>query len=271
MAKRARSTRPISRHESRRGVGGSPQQGPEIGEGHRSFGGQRFCRSTVVDVCLQQARRAAQERLTAIQVEECQAFIQRSQNRLLKMEEERIAEQKELNAALVWLTRLREEMSRLPVPGPTQPASVQPVPPDPTVVELQQLRVRVAEMEMEREEFRKKRGRSLSVPSPDMPGASEQSIALFQHPARDRSSLMATLNESWRDHCWKFQSFQPVGMSSYWGSHSARDGMRVGSVQFVGARYGLCGVRVTISCCSTSVGPLCWIATSRRAYADAVG
>ena len=33
----------------------------------------------------------------------------------------------------------------------------------------------------------------LSVASPDMPGALEQSVALFQHPARDRSTLMATL------------------------------------------------------------------------------
>ena len=160
---------------------------------------------------LQEARRAAQERPTAIQVEECQAFIQRSQNRLVKMEEERIAEQKELDAALVRLTRLREEMSRVPAPGPTQPASVQPVPPDPTLAELQQLRVRVAEMEMEREEFRKKRGRSLSVPSPDMPGASEQSIALFQHPARDRSSLMATLIDRGGTIAGSSNRFNPLG------------------------------------------------------------
>ena len=46
---------------------------------------------------------------TAIQVEECQAFIQRSQNRLSRMEQDRIAEQKELDAAIV-LTRLREEI-----------------------------------------------------------------------------------------------------------------------------------------------------------------
>ena len=35
--------------------------------------------------------------------------------------------------------------------------------------------------------------RILSVPSPDMPGASEQSVALFQRPERDRSALIATL------------------------------------------------------------------------------
>ena len=92
----------------------------------------------------------------------------------------------------VRLTRLREEILRAPSPGPTQPAAT-PVQPDPTLAEVHQLRARVAEMEAEREEFRKKRARSLSVPSPEMPGASEQSVALFQHPTRNRSALMSTL------------------------------------------------------------------------------
>ena len=43
------------------------------------------------------------------------------------------------------------------------------------------------------EQFRSKRGRSLSVPSADIIGASEQSVALVQSPARDKSALMATL------------------------------------------------------------------------------
>ena len=90
-----------------------------------------------------------------------------SQNRLLKMEQERVAEQKELDAALVRLTRLREEMSKVPAPGPTQPASVQPVPPDSTLAELDQLRARVAEMETERED----RCPSLH---PTCPGASQR-------------------------------------------------------------------------------------------------
>ena len=64
-------------------------------------------------------------------------------------------------------------------PGPTQTSSARF-----HIGRAHQLRARVAEMEVEREEFRKKRGKSLSVPSPDMPGASEQSVALLQRPAR---------------------------------------------------------------------------------------
>ena len=100
------------------------------------------------------------------------------------MEQEQVAEQKELDAAVSRLTTLHAEMSRGANPRPTQPVTT-PIPPDSTLAELHQLRARVAEMEVEREEFRKKRGRSLSVPSPDMPGASEQSVALFQHPETD--------------------------------------------------------------------------------------
>ena len=144
---------------------------------------------------LQEARRAAQERPLAIQVEECQVFIQRSRNRLTPMEQERAAEQKDLDAAQVRLTRLREDMMRPSSPRPTQPAAT-PVP-DPTLAEVHQLRARVAEMEAEREEFRKKRARSLSVPSPDMPGASEQSVALFQHPVAGLSQEVRTVTALW--------------------------------------------------------------------------
>ena len=98
------------------------------------------------------------------EVEECQGFIQRSQS-----SEERAAEQKELDAAQVRLTRLREKMMRASSPEPY-----------PTLAEVHQLRARVAEMEAERQEFRKKHARS-HVPSPDMPWASEQSVVLFQH------------------------------------------------------------------------------------------
>ena len=68
---------------------------------------------------LEQARRAAQERPAAQQVEECQAFIQRSRNRLLRMEQERVAEQKELDAALVRLTVL---LDRIPCVSDVQTA-----------------------------------------------------------------------------------------------------------------------------------------------------
>ena len=88
------------------------------------------------------------------------------------MEQERVAEQKELDAALVRLTRFHEEISRAAT-GPTQPVAT-PVQPDPTLTELHQLRVRVAEME--------------AVPSPDLIGASEQSVALLQ-PRQETSQV----------------------------------------------------------------------------------
>ena len=66
---------------------------------------------------LEKARRAAQERPVAIRVEECQAFLQRSRNRLARLEQEVAAEQKAMEAAQVRLTRLREEMMRAPSPG----------------------------------------------------------------------------------------------------------------------------------------------------------
>ena len=68
-----------TRHESRRGVDGSSFQGTAIGEGH-----QRAERQWLTSA-LEQARRAAQDRPAAQQVEECQAFIQRSRkNRLFR-------------------------------------------------------------------------------------------------------------------------------------------------------------------------------------------
>ena len=160
-------------------------------------------------VALQEARRAAQERPLAVQVEECQAFIERSRNRLTRLEQERVAEQKELDAALVRLTRLREEMVRVPSPGPTQPV-VSPLPPDPSTAEILQLRARVAELEVEKEELRKKRARSLSVPAPDLPGALSQSIVPLQVPARDRSELMATLIENGGTVAGSSNRFSPL-------------------------------------------------------------
>ena len=110
---------------------------------------------------LVEARRAAQERPTAIQVEERQAYIQRSRYRLLRMEQERVVEQKELSAAVARLTRLREEISRVLAPGPTQPATTTGLP-DLTLAELHQLRARVVDMEVESS------GRSAEDPCPSL-------------------------------------------------------------------------------------------------------
>ena len=109
---------------------------------------------------------------------------------MMRMEQERAAEQKELDAAQVWLTRLREEMMRASSPGPTQPAAT-PVP---------QHWQKFTNCELESPRWRRREKSSARnvqdpspSPSPDMPGASEQSVALFQRPTRDRSALRATL------------------------------------------------------------------------------
>ena len=157
-----------------------------------------FTEARLLTSALKEARCAAQERPTAMQLEECQSPNQRSRYRMLRMEQERVAEQKELDAALSRLTRLRAEMSRESADPRTHTAGCESTSPDSTLAELHELRARVAEMEVEREDLRKKRGRSLSVPSPDMPGASDQSVALFRHLARDRSALIATLIDQGR-------------------------------------------------------------------------
>ena len=159
-----------TKHESTQGVGGSPFQGAEIGEGHR--GSRRLASS------LERARRACQERPIALLVEKCQDFFQRSRNRLMRMEQERVAEQKELGAALVRLTRLHEEISRATA-APTQPTS--------TPVQRESPRWRRRGKNSARSEG------NLCPSSADIIGASEQSVALVQFPARNRSALMATL------------------------------------------------------------------------------
>ena len=62
---------------------------------------------------LEAARRAAQERPATVQVEERQAFVKRSHTRLRRLEEERVAEQKEFDARL---SRLKEEIAQTDPP-----------------------------------------------------------------------------------------------------------------------------------------------------------
>ena len=73
---------------------------------------------------MKEARRAAQGRPLAVQVTN---VIQRSQNQLHQMEEERVVEQQELEVALACLSKLREE-ARNPDPPPivVSPARTQP-------------------------------------------------------------------------------------------------------------------------------------------------
>ena len=150
-----------------------------------------------LQAALQEARRAAQDRPMAAQIEECQAFIERSQRRLARLEEEQTKEKEQLDAAQRRMARFREEMARTvppttpPVSETTQPGKI----PD-LVAELDRLRAQVKEMETEREEARKKRSRSLSVPSPDLVGGSDlmlQEWGANEHVGRSRGAIMETL------------------------------------------------------------------------------
>ena len=181
---------------------------------------------------LQQAQRAAQAKPLAAQFEECQAFIKRSQNRLSRLEEERVAEQEALDAGLARLAWIRQEMtsatkSAIPVTIPNEAE-------DPAVV-INQLRARVAEMEAECEGLRKKRTKSLSVPSPDMPGV-DQSMSVWEAGARSLVRSHADAHRPGKFSCPEVESFQPVVKTL----HSRT----VKWCKSVGARYGHRGVRV---------------------------
>ena len=128
------------------------RKGAAVGERHRSFGRQRVSRSLMVGSSTPGSPPSSPRAAFGDSSRRCQAFIQRSRNGLTRMEQERAAEQKELDAAQVRLTRLREEMMRASSPAPTQLAATPVL--DPPLVEAHQLRARVAEMEAEREEFR---------------------------------------------------------------------------------------------------------------------
>ena len=106
---------------------------------------------------------------SAAQVEECQAFIQRSQRRLQRLQEEQVKEQQQLDTALERMARFREEMTRTTGPATVGVTGVDPTPTQPgkvpeLVAELDRLRARVAEMEVKREEVRKKRSTCWSTP-----------------------------------------------------------------------------------------------------------
>ena len=97
---------------------------------------------------------------------------------------------------------------------------------DPAVV-INQLRARVAEIEAECEGLRKKRTRSLSVPSPDMPGV--DSMSVLGARARSQVHSYADSHRPRKFSCPEVQSFQPCE-----GSTSRI----VEWCKFVCARYG---------------------------------
>ena len=120
------------------------------------------------------------------------------------MQEEQVKEQQQLDTALARMARFREDMARTTGPGSTVGAAgADPTPKQPwkiaeLVAELDRLRARVAEMEIEREEVRKKRSRSLSVPSPDLVGGDvslrEWGALHDQRVGEHQGALMETLS-----------------------------------------------------------------------------
>ena len=170
-----------------------------------------------LQAALKEARRVAQNRPVAAQIEECEAFIHRSRKRLDRLEEERLKEQQDLDAALAGIARLREEMARaVPVTVPpvgsdsTQPARI----PD-LVAEFDRLRARVREMEVEREEARKKRSRSLSVPSPDLVAGPDVTLQEWDalhdhHVGQDKGAIMETLIQRGSSMVTNSNRFSPL-------------------------------------------------------------
>ena len=117
---------------------------------------------------LQEARRAAQDRPMAAQVE-CQAFIERSQKRLGRLEEEQAKEQEQLDAAQRRMARFREEMARtVPPTTPTVSETTQPGKIPDLVAELDRLRAQVKSWRPSARRQGRKHSRSLSVRSPDL-------------------------------------------------------------------------------------------------------
>ena len=149
-----------------------------------------------LQAALKEAERAAKERPLAVQVEECQAFIKRSQNRLARLEEQRAREQQELDAAMGRMAKFREEMAQsIPVPPPATSNVTQALNIPDLVSEIERLRSQVAEMEVERAEAPKK---SLSVPSPDLVGGPDLMLQEWdalhdQHVGQHKGPIMETL------------------------------------------------------------------------------
>ena len=138
-------------------------------------------------------------------------------------------EQQQLDTALERMARFREEMTRTTGPAtgvtradptPTQPGKVPEL-----VAELDRLRARVAEMEVEREEVRKKRSRSLSVPSPDLVGGPDvQDLVLHdRRVGQHQGALMETLI-SRGSTLAQSNRFSPCRMSARYGLRGVRVG-----------------------------------------------
>ena len=106
---------------------------------------------------------------------------------------------------LALLAKRRQEM--LPTENAV-PVTIPNGTEDPVVV-INQLRARVAEMDAECEGLRKKRTRSFSVPSPDMPGV-DQSMSVWGPEPDRRSVLMQTLIDQGSFFVPKYNRFSPL-------------------------------------------------------------
>ena len=163
--------------QSRRSAASCTGEGRQVGRGSESFGTSDSTEVRGLQAVSKEARRAA----LAAQVEECQAFIQR----LTRLEEERTKGQEELDAAQRRVAKFRKEMARtVPHTTPSVSETTQPGKIPDLVAELDRLRSQVKKMETEREEARKKRSRSVSVPSPDLVGGSDFFVARLGRTAR---------------------------------------------------------------------------------------
>ena len=142
-----------------------------------------------LNTVLKEARRGAQGRPQVVQVTESQGFIQRSQNRLRQMEEERVAEQQAMDVALARLSRLREEMAKNPdcdsAPCDSGRRSI--------------CRDSAVESEIGRSgvgtrRFGEEAVRSLSVPASDIPPANQSmNVVVLRQGLDRRSALLQTM------------------------------------------------------------------------------
>ena len=133
--------RQCSPTEPRRSEGSGTKSGRNVAERVGCIGRIRVSGSSV-QAALQEAERAAKERPLAVQVEECQAFITRSQNRLARLEEQRAREQQELDAAMGRMAKFQEEMAKSIPVAPTAQGPTQQVKIPELVSEVERLRSR---------------------------------------------------------------------------------------------------------------------------------
>ena len=156
--------------QSRRGFSSCSHEGIAIGAGHRRSGRQRITRSKVVGCCSPGSPSRSAGAAVGSSSRRVPSFHRTFSKSVDSLGAKHVVEQKELDAALVRLTRLREEMVRVPSPGPTQPV-VLPPPPDPSTAEI-----------------------SVESTSRRVEGRAPQEACKISVGARDRSELMATLN-----------------------------------------------------------------------------